>query len=118
MAAWGSSGAIRPGNAATNAMTSRISAPTAALGLPRTVGRKGRGAPGTSTPGASSLAAMSTMPVVISSLSGPRVEHRRDQVGEQHADEHRDRVEEEQSLHQRQVVIGGGGVEEITEPRI
>ena len=36
-------------------------------------------------------------------------------VGEQHADQHGERVEEEQALHQRQVMVGGGRVELVAE---
>src|SRR5262245_17612673 len=118
--AWGSYGAISPGNAATNAITSRITAPTVALRLPATTRRNLRGGWRTATavlssPAVSSVAVASA---AISSLPRPRIENGCDEVRDQHADEDRERVEQEQALHQRQIVIGRGRVEEIAEARI
>src|SRR5947209_10002765 len=115
MAACGSSGAISPGKAATNAITSRITAPTIALRLPSTERTNRRGAAG-STCVASWLSAMSV--TATSGLPGPWIEHGGDHVGNQHADQHGERIEQEQALHERQIVIGRGRVEQIAQPRI
>src|SRR5262245_54875895 len=126
--ACGSSGAIRPGNTATNTMTSRITAPTIALRLCRTARVKRRGSVLTSVSSVlssasgsgrgSAIRVLEAGSVAISRLSRTRIEHRSDQVRDQHADQHGERVEEEEPLHQRQVVVGRRRVEEIAEAGI
>src|SRR5579862_1857849 len=110
MIACGSSGAISPGNAAANTTTSRISAPAVALRLPTTARRKRFGA---------ALARSDAEPVAsVSRLPRSRIEHGSREVCEQDADQHGERVEQEEPLHQGQIVIGAGRVEEVAEPGI
>src|SRR5579871_2205735 len=117
--ACGRSGATRPGNAAMNTITSRIRAPAVALRLPRTARMKRRPRAASTWPAPSAEATpRAETPVAISGLPGPRIEHRGRQIGKQHTDEHGKRVEQEQPLHQGQVVIRRGGVEEIAEARV
>src|SRR5262245_11940730 len=124
--ACGSSGAISPGNTATNTMISRITAPTIALRLCRTARVKRRGSVVTSESGAgvssaavgAATAVLESGSVAIARVSRTSVEHRSHESREQHADQHGERVEEEEPLHQRQVVVRRGRVEEIAEPRI
>src|SRR6516162_2269150 len=117
MIACGSSGAISPGNAAANETTSRISTPVIALRLRMTARRKRpRSGLASSRLAASVTATSKAEPVgCISRLARSRIEHGRDDVGEQDADQNGKRVEQEEPLHQRQIVIGAGRVEEIAE---
>src|SRR5262249_27845622 len=111
---------------ATNTRTSRITAPTTALRLCRTARVKRRGSAVTSAPGAGVSSAavgpatevLERGSVAISGLSCAGVEQRSDEIREQDADQHGEGVEEEEPLHQRQVVVGRCGVEEIAETRI
>src|SRR5262249_61884018 len=99
-------------------MISRITAPTTALRLCRTARVKRRGSLVTSASGAGvssaavgpATAVLESGSVAISRLSRTWVEHRSDEIRKQHADQHSERVEEEQSLHQRQIVGGSLGV--------
>src|SRR3954469_16217383 len=117
--AWGSSGAISPGNTATNAIKSRITAPATAFRLRRTARRNRRGTTRSPAAGVSVRAGSAAgSPTAISRLPCARIEHGRDQVRDEHADEHGERVEEEQALHERQVVIRRGGVEQVAEPGV
>ena len=50
------------------------------------------------------IAVLEAGSVAISRVSRTRVEHRSDEIREQHADQHGERVEEEEPLHQRQIV--------------
>src|SRR5207248_2664650 len=90
--------------------------PAIALRFPRTARRKRRGGGLTSTSAGCSASAISV--TAISGLSRTRIEHCSEQVRDQHADQHGERVEEEQSLHERQIVIGGGRIEEIAQSGI
>src|SRR5947209_12344937 len=112
---------MSPGNADTKTIKSRISAPTTALRFPVRARMKRRGVPLTSTaPAAPSVTAVSTVgaSIAISGLSRPRVEDRRGQVGDQDADEHGQGVEEEEALHEGQIVVGRGRIEEVAEARV
>src|SRR3974390_2145155 len=109
MVASGSSGAINPGKTATNAITSRITMPAVALRLRRIARTKRSGSPLVSRPLAPSRTSGAEVPAVTSRLARARIEDRRDHVGDQDADQHRNRVEQEQALHQRQIVIDRGG---------
>src|SRR6185437_5876161 len=118
-AACGSYGAIRPGKMATNTTTARITAPAVALRLPMTARRKRRRAPVMlGSGGRSAMATLEAASVAMSGLARARIEYRRDQVRDQHTDEDGQRVEQEQGLHQRQVVIGRGGIEQVSESGI
>src|SRR5215831_10504768 len=116
MIACGSSGAISPGKAAMRTIATRINAPTVALRFSRSVRRNRRGAPGAVGLVPESVAVSVAWSVTISRLSRSGIEEGRGKVGEQHADQHGKRVEEEEPLHQRQVVIRARRVEEIPEP--
>src|SRR3954469_5749663 len=102
-----------------NAITSRITAPATALRLPRTARRNRRGTARSSAAGVSARTGSAAgRPTAISGLPRARIQYGGDQVGDQDADEHRERVEEEEALHERQVVVGRGGVEQVAEPGI
>src|SRR3954454_19084201 len=100
--AWGSYGATSPGNTARSTITSRMIAPATALRLPRTARRKrcGGAARSSVAPGASVPSMSAEKPVATSGLARAGIEHRRDEIREQHADKYSERVEEEQPLHQ------------------